>query len=348
VLDYGAETGVVQWAWLDNLGQLVYLAYPSSTDAVIFPDGFELDKGSEDVVISLRAGESRDWHFTRFGGEVVVRGADVDVSYKPGLDEETTKGNTYQLHDTHTLNLSGNTTALFVASGQILAITGTESDDILQGPNTQNLWMLTGPSSGTLETGSEHSATLEFSEIEILVGGDGNDTFEISDFGSGAFSISGGEGINLVDFTGTTSEGPSWSTGESLPGNPGSGLIIGSGPDFPDADPIGSDWEISVPVDLDLSIHNLEPGELTICRLPEPQEYTGEKKVLCGDNWMEVSDEIWARVIADSGASYLEEAPQEQNTPKKKKSKGGSVHFSILLLLLLVHVFRSTNRRPTF
>lgn len=343
VLDYAEEDGVVQWAWLDNLGQLAYLAYPSSTDTLIFPDGFELNKNSEDILISIRAAESKDWHFTRFGGEVVIRGNDVDVSYQPELEEEITQGNTYQLHDTRTLYLSGNATALFFASGQILAIAGTESDDILQGPNTENTWTLVGELSGTLVTGGEQTATVEFSWIETLVGGDMNDSFEFSILDPGGISIFGGEGMNSIYFNGTSSGGSN--VDDSSPGNGSSGLIIGSGPDFPDAEPIGPDWMISITGDLNL-LPVLEPGELTICRAPEPHEYTGEKKVLCGENWIEVSDEEWANLIAFSGASYLEEAPQEQNPPKKKKSKGGSIPFSILHLLLLVLISqRWSNRR---
>lgn len=343
VLDYAEEDGVVQWAWLDNLGQLAYLAYPSSTDTLIFPDGFELNKNSEDILISIRAAESKDWHFTRFGGEVVIRGNDVDVSYQPELEEEITQGNTYQLHDTRTLYLSGNATALFFASGQILAIAGTESDDILQGPNTENTWTLVGELSGTLVTGGEQTATVEFSWIETLVGGDMNDSFEFSILDPGGISIFGGEGMNSIYFNGTSSGGSN--VDDSSPGNGSSGLIIGSCPDFPDAEPIGPDWMISITGDLNL-LPVLEPGELTICRAPEPHEYTGEKKVLCGENWIEVSDEEWANLIAFSGASYLEEAPQEQNPPKKKKSKGGSIPFSILHLLLLVLISqRWSNRR---
>ena len=342
VLDYAEEDGVVQWAWLDNLGQIAYLAYPSSSDAQIFPDGFELNKSPENIVISIRAGESQDWHFTRFGGEVVIRGNDVDVSYPTDLAEEIIQGNTYQLHDTRTLNLSGNATALFVASEQILTIAGTESEDILQGPNAENTWKLTGESSGTLETSSEQSATVEFSSIESLVGGDMDDTFEFSILDPGAISIFGGEGMNSIYFNGNSSGGSN--VGDSSPGNGSSGLIIGSGPDFPDAEPIGPDWMISIPGDLNLPV--LEPGEMTICRAPEPHEYTGEKKVLCGENWVELSDEEWANLIAFSGASYLEEAPQEQNSSKKKKSKGGSVPFSILHLLLLMLISqRWSNRR---
>jgi hypothetical protein len=342
VLDYAEEDGIVQWAWLDNLGQLAYLAYPSNTDAQIFPDGFELNKSSEDIVISLRAAESLDWHFTRFGGEVVIRGNDVDVSYQPELEEEITQGNTYQLHDTRTLNLSGNAKALFFASGQILAIAGTESDDTLRGPNAENTWTLLGNSSGTLETGGEYRTTIEYSSIESLVGGDMDDTFEFSILDPGAISIFGGEGMNSIYFNGNSSGGSN--VGDSSPGNGSSGLIIGSGPDFPDAEPIGPDWMISIPGDLNLPV--LEPGEMTICRLPEPHEYTGEKKVLCGDEWRDVPDEIWTGMIAYSGASYLEEDPQEENPPKKKKSKGGSIPFSILHLLLLVLISqRWSNRR---
>src|SRR5690606_25892122 len=131
-------------------------------------------------------------------GEVVIRGNDVDISYQPDLSEEITQGNTYQLHDTRTLNLSGNAAALFVASEQILEIAGTESDDILQGPNAENTWKLAGESSGTLETGGEQNALVEYSSIESLVGGGMNDMFEISTDGVSLPSIDGNGGAILI------------------------------------------------------------------------------------------------------------------------------------------------------
>lgn len=340
VLDYAQEDGVVQWAWLDNLGQLAYLAYPGNTDALIFPDGFEISKSSENIVISIRTSESQDWHFTRFGGEVVIRGNDVDVSYQPELAEETTQGNIYQLHDIHTLNVSGNATALFVASEQILAITGTVSDDTLQAPNSENIWTVVGDSSGTWETSDESSAIVEYSSMERLVGGDMNDTFEIATEGVSLPSIDGNGGAMLI-----IADTLVINDGDRSPGNGSSGLIIGSGPDFLDAEPIGSDWMISIPGDLNLPV--LEPGELIICRLPEPREYTGEKKVLCGESWVKVSDEEWADMIAYSGESYLTEEPPEQNPPRKKKSKGGSVPFSTLQLLLLLLFVQLSRTRVT-
>ncbi|MCR6651968.1 MAG: hypothetical protein NVV73_10975 [Cellvibrionaceae bacterium] len=347
VLDYAEEDGIVQWAWLDNLGQLAYLAYPSSTDAVIFPDGFELSKSPENIVISIRAGESQDWHFTRFGGEVVVRGADVDVPYLHGLAEETTQGNTYQLHDTRTLNLSGNATALFDASGQILAIAGTESDDILQGPNAENTWKLAGESSGTLETGGEQSAPIEYSSIESLIGGSMNDTFEIYTNGVSLPSIDGNGGAMLIIADTLVPSGDA-NLGNGISESPwigcsGSGLIISSDPSLSVA---GSPCLIGGNFSSAIILPDIIHGEVTICRLPEPYEYTGEKKVLCGENWVAVSDDEWADLIAYSGASYLEEETQQQNPPKKRKSRGGSIPFSILHLLLLVLIFqRQSNHR---
>lgn len=344
VLEYEEENGVVQWAWLDNLGQIAYLAYPSSSDAQIFPDGFELNKSPETIVISIRAGESQEWHFTRFGGEVVLRGANATVSYQPELAEATTRGNTYQLHDTRTLNLSGNATALFVASGQILAIAGTESDDSLQGPNTENIWKLTEKSSGILATGGEQSSLIEYSSIETLVGGGMNDTFEISTPEVDLPSIDGNGGAILITAgTLVIGDGPGLGNGISESpwiGSiicPGSGVTISSDPNLSESE---STCLIGGIISSPITLPDLSHGVLTPCRLPEPHEYTGEKKVLCGENWVELSDEEWASLTANSDLQPIAEVPQEQNQPKKKKSKGGSIPFSILQLLLLVLIFQ--------
>jgi hypothetical protein len=349
VLEYAEEDGAVQWAWLDNLGQIAYLAYPSGADTLAFPDGFTLNKNPENFVIAIRAGDSQDWHFTRFGGEVVVRGADVDVSYLHGLAEETTQGNTYQLQDTRTLNLSGNATALFVASGQILTIAGTELDDILQGPNAENTWTLLGNSSGTLETGGEQSAPIEYSSIEKLVGGGTNDTFKISTNGVSLPSIDGNGGAILITAdTVVVGDGPG--LGNELSGSPGIGSTIcpGSGVTI-SSDPYrldpGSTCLIGGIISSPITLPDLSHGVLTPCRLPEPHEYTGEKKVLCGENWVELSDEEWASLTANSDLQPIAEVPQEQNQPKKKKSKGGSIPFSILQLLLLILIFQRRSNR---
>lgn len=350
VLDYVEEDGVVQWAWLENLGQLAYLAYPSSTDTLIFPDGFELNKNLEDILISIRAAESKDWHFTRFGGEVVIRGNDIDVSYQPDLSEEITQGNTYQLHDTRTLNLSGNTTAFFIASGQILAITGTASDDSLQGPNVENTWKLASKSSGTLEPGGEQSLPIEYSSIEQLVGGGINDTFEISSNGVSLPSIDGNGGAILITADPLViGDSPGLGNGNSeIPGI-GSSICHSSGVTI-SSDPyrldLGSTCLVGGIISSPITLPDLSDGALTLCRFPEPHEYTGEKKVLCGENWVELSDEAWADLTANSDLQPVAEVPQEQNPPKKKKSKGGSVPFSVLQLLLLVLISQQwSNRR---
>lgn len=142
--------------------------------------------------------------------------------------------------------------------------------------------------------------------------------------------------------------------GGGLSGNSGGGSAVCSGSVVTiSSDPTllepGSTCLIGGIVSSPITLPDLSPGVvLTPCRFPEPHEYTGEKKVLCGENWVELSDEAWADLTANSDLQPVAEVPQEQNPPsKKKKSKGGSIPFSILHLLLLVLIFQQTsNRRP--
>lgn len=80
-------------------------------------------------------------------------------------------------------------------------ITGRSSpgDVIIVGINSPTTWNLTGPNSGTVTI--EGFDTITFSNIDSLVGADGEDTFSLADGISFGGTIDGGGGTNTLDYS---------------------------------------------------------------------------------------------------------------------------------------------------
>ncbi len=92
---------------------------------------------------------------------------------------------------------SGTATALAGSFSNIRALVGsTRNDDVLNGPDTDTIFTISGQNAGTV------NGSFSFSAMEILNGGAGNDTFAFT--GSGALSgqINGGDGSNTLDYSG--------------------------------------------------------------------------------------------------------------------------------------------------
>ncbi len=111
----------------------------------------------------------------------------------------------------NTLNYTGRTTAIAVDLGAATAtaIGGTidgitnlvgsaATTDTLTGPDQASTWNLTGLNSGNI------NGTFFFSSIENLIGGDGNDTFVVSNGAGVTGTMSGGAGTDtlVIQFTG--------------------------------------------------------------------------------------------------------------------------------------------------
>jgi hypothetical protein len=79
-----------------------------------------------------------------------------------------------------------NTVAVQNASGPLTIHGGGPDPNTLEGPNTDNTWVLTGPTSGTL------NGNITFSNIQKLVGGSGNDTFQVVPGATFTGTIDGG------------------------------------------------------------------------------------------------------------------------------------------------------------
>jgi Ca2+-binding RTX toxin-like protein len=79
------------------------------------------------------------------------------------------------------------------AFSSIEAVQGSSGNDHLLGSNTSSTFTLSGLDSGT-------ARTTAFSSFENLTGGSGNDTFLISPGGSSSGVLSGGSGVNLLDY----------------------------------------------------------------------------------------------------------------------------------------------------
>ena len=93
---------------------------------------------------------------------------------------------------------AGVTVNLNTAYLNMETLRGSQGEDTLIAPNTDNTWSITGPKSGTL-------GGLDYSLIEHLVGGTNADEFLLSTASlvGGVADINGGDGENRIEFTGT-------------------------------------------------------------------------------------------------------------------------------------------------
>jgi hypothetical protein len=84
-------------------------------------------------------------------------------------------------------------------AGGPLSING-QASDTLQGPNSNNQWLLSGAGSGTLD------GSIDFSAIGNLVGGRGADTFRFQKGGQLSGRLDGGGGTNALDYSAYTGD----------------------------------------------------------------------------------------------------------------------------------------------
>ncbi len=101
-LDYLETEAGIAWVWLQKEGQNAYLVYPGndnteadtnqspssvsappSNSTFTFPDTTTLDTYNERVNIAFLGEPDQTIHFTRFGGELLLSGEDVRISYSP-------------------------------------------------------------------------------------------------------------------------------------------------------------------------------------------------------------------------------------------------------------------------
>lgn len=73
-------------------------------------------------------------------------------------------------------------------------LAGAKGIDTVVGPDTAEMWEITGRNSGRVE------GTSQFKSVENLLGGTGDDTFTFSNRGSVTGLIDGGLGVNTLDF----------------------------------------------------------------------------------------------------------------------------------------------------
>jgi hypothetical protein len=76
-----------------------------------------------------------------------------------------------------------------------ISFIGGSGSNTLQGPDQANTWQLTRPNAGTLNT------SVQFANVQNLVGGSGNDTFAFDNGGSLAGKLDGGGGVNTLDYS---------------------------------------------------------------------------------------------------------------------------------------------------
>jgi hypothetical protein len=114
-----------------------------------------------------------------------------------------------------TVNLAANLATMGSASYGFAnfanVIGSTSSGDTLIGPNTTNLWRITGLNTGRVQSsardprlGTVIITTVQFSGIENLTGGTQTDVFQFSPAGAIAGSINGGGGGDWLDYSACT------------------------------------------------------------------------------------------------------------------------------------------------
>jgi hypothetical protein len=101
--------------------------------------------------------------------------------------------------DTDTFTLGAD-----LSPGLIHSIDGGTGTNTLNGPSSDTAWMLTGTNSGNLSVSNNNLLTSGFKNIQILVGGQGNDTFGFQPGAEVAWSIDGGAGNNTLDWSADT------------------------------------------------------------------------------------------------------------------------------------------------
>lgn len=82
LLDYEQADDGFAWAWLENAGLLAYVVYPSSSEAVVFPDGTSVDSDPENMVLRFLGDEEQQLEFFRFGDATfTLGGKEIEVRY---------------------------------------------------------------------------------------------------------------------------------------------------------------------------------------------------------------------------------------------------------------------------
>jgi Ca2+-binding RTX toxin-like protein len=81
----------------------------------------------------------------------------------------------------------------------IASIVGSSHIDSLLGPNNTNVWQITGPESGMVDS-------IGFAAFENLIGGNSSDTFRLAEGQSFMGTVDGGFGIDRLDYSQYTTQ----------------------------------------------------------------------------------------------------------------------------------------------
>jgi hypothetical protein len=133
LLDYAEADGSLAWAWLENAGLLAYVVYPSSTEAVVFPDGVTVDSDPENMVLRFLGDVDQRLAFTRLGGSVVSKGRDISMVYTAAPIDLADEGIHVELLSSGSISIADAiaTATLTINVGEIISIEGTGSSDTL-------------------------------------------------------------------------------------------------------------------------------------------------------------------------------------------------------------------------
>jgi filamentous hemagglutinin family protein len=87
-----------------------------------------------------------------------------------------------------------------INGGTVTTLTGSSVSNDLYGPNLGALWDISGTDAGSL-IGTVTGNITNFTNIENLFGGSGNDTFDFGNLGHITGNIDGDGGVNALDYT---------------------------------------------------------------------------------------------------------------------------------------------------
>lgn len=176
VTEYKTDDQGLLWAWLDSDESSALLILPRvNAIEVSAPWGEAYSAEAPNVLLVIKSDKQITYSITRFGGEILAAGDSLKLRYYPETTEAST-GNFYDLTSVADLSINGDHRASFQVSGAVIKITGGESRfDELYGPDTDTDWQL-DDDEGLLQA-TTWPQTVEFNNIEVLIGSAYNDAF---------------------------------------------------------------------------------------------------------------------------------------------------------------------------
>ena len=202
-IDGGTGTDTLLGPDMANAWQLTASGAGSLNSAIAFKNMENLTGGTDSDTFALKASAAGiSGVLNGGGGNDTLVGFNSSTANVWNLTGVAT-GNLNGMNFVNVENLTGgiysDTFQVQSSAAGFSIIDGGNGTDTLVGPNGSNVWDLTGVKSGTLNG-------LNFTSMENLSGGTGDDMFQFHDTASGFNAIQGGSaGVNTFDYSLVTS-----------------------------------------------------------------------------------------------------------------------------------------------